>query len=294
MSTPLILVTGATGTVGREVVKQLVAAGHRVRALVRDPGKAAKLGDGVEIVEGDLAKPATLDAAFSGVDRAFVLSPVAADLEMLEGNAFEAARRAGVKHVVKLSGVGVDGFMAGLPSGQWHAASEDRLRALGVAWTILRPGRFMSDTPFSWSSISERGILAEPTGEGRQALIDPRDIAAVGVKALTTPGHEGKIYELTGPEALNGAEIARKIASAIGKPVNFVDVTADAAREALLSAGLPEPIAELVVQYCARVRAGRCARVTPTVAELLGRGPRGFSAYLDELHSLSGLPHTLR
>lgn len=282
MKKPLILVIGATGTVGSEVVKLLVEGSQKVRALVRDPAKATKFSNAVEIIKGDLAKSETLSASFAGVDKAFVLCPPVADLEQLEANAFEAAKQAGVQHVVKLSGVGVDSFASGTPSGQWHGASEERLRELGVAWTILRPGRFMSSTPFSWSSVKEHGEMIEPTGYGKQALIDPRDIAAVAVKVLTTSGHDGKIYELTGPEALSGAEIAEKIGQVIGKSVKFIDATPEAAREAMLKSGFPAQIIDLVLKYCPKAKAGHCARVTTSFTELLGRPARSYEEWLND------------
>ena len=139
MTNPLILVTGATGTVGSEVVKQLVEAGQKVSALVRDPAKATKFRNAVEVVKGDLSKPETLVAAFAGVDKAFVVS-VGPDLAKLEANAFDAAKKASVNHIVKLSGRHLDAdFMAGTALAHWHNESERRLRALGTAWTILRP-----------------------------------------------------------------------------------------------------------------------------------------------------------
>ena len=143
----MILVTGATGPVGSEVVKQLVEAGQKVRALVRDPAKA-KFDKAVEVVVGDLTKPETLKAAFAGIDKAFVLVN-GPELDRLEANAFDAAKRAGVKHIVKMSG-GIEGdrksdVMAGTVLLKWHRDSEQRLRELGINWTILRPGVFASN-----------------------------------------------------------------------------------------------------------------------------------------------------
>src|SRR5689334_10241200 len=139
----MILVTGATGTVGCEVVKQLVLAGEKVRVLARDPAKAAKLGDGIEIAQGDLARPETLGAAFVGVDRALVLA-TGPQLAELEGNAFDAARKAGVRHIVKLSADAI-GFEPEIAIGRWHRESEEKLKASGIAWTMLWPGNFASN-----------------------------------------------------------------------------------------------------------------------------------------------------
>ena len=275
MTKPLILITGATGNVGSEAVKQLIQGGHRVRALVRDLAKAQKLGAGVEVVKGDLSKPETLTAAFAGADKAFVLAPVnGPEFLELEGNAFDAARHAGVKHIVKLSGIsGITTFLAKAPFGKWHTESEQRLRALGIAWTILRPTFF--DSNLIEFGIVSRGGLFFPTGNGKEAPIDPHDIAAVAVKALTTPGHEGKLYELTGPELLSFAELVQKIATVTGKPLKFVDVPEATWRQEMLSAGAPPSVVESVLCYFAEgIKAGRTNRLTSTVAELLGRPAR--------------------
>ena len=273
MTKPLILVTGANGTVGSEVVKQLVQGGHRVRALVRDPVKAQKLGASVEVVKGDLSKPETLAAAFVGVGKAYVVLPATGpEFSELEGNAFNAAKQAGVKHIVKQSSFVMEDFMAGTPFAQWHGASEKRLRALGVAWTILRPHFF--DSNLIEFGIMPRGGLFFPAGNGKDAPIDPRDIAAVAVKVLTTPGHEGKVYELTGPELLSFAEVVQKIAAVTGKPLKYVDVPEATWRQEMLSAGAPPPVVEsLFAYFVGGVKAGRI-RMTSTVAELLGRPAR--------------------
>lgn len=209
MASPLILVVGSTGTVGAEVAKQLVEAGHNVRALTRDPDKAKKLGGVIHVAFGDLAKPETLSDAFSGAERVFVLAPPVPNLEEIEAHAFAAAKRADAKHIVYLSNFGAGEFKGGI--WQWHGASEKRLRETGVPWTILRPARFMSETPFPWFWDKAQRTLSEPTGGGRITFVDVRDIAAVAVKALTTTGHEGKAYELTTTEAPTGAEVAEKI-----------------------------------------------------------------------------------
>jgi (4-alkanoyl-5-oxo-2,5-dihydrofuran-3-yl)methyl phosphate reductase len=273
----MILVTGATGTIGSEVVKQLIEAGEKVRVLVRDPAKAAKFGGRVEVAQGDLEKPETLGPAFAGVDKAFVLA-MGTDLAKLEGNAFEAAKKAGVKHVVKLSAMGAD-IEPGITLGRWHRESEEKLKATGVAWTILRPGNFASNALGWVGSIKGQGAAFQPTGEGKVAPIDPRDIAAVAVKVLTSPGHEGQAYTITGPEALSGAEQVAAISAAIGKPLRFIDVPEAAAREGMLKAGMPEGYVGPVLELMALIKAGYAGTVTPTVEQLLGRKPRSFSEW---------------
>jgi (4-alkanoyl-5-oxo-2,5-dihydrofuran-3-yl)methyl phosphate reductase len=277
----MILVTGATGTVGSEVVKQLLDAGEKVRVLVRNPAKAAeKLGPNVEIARGDLERPETLDAAFAGVDKAFILS-AGEDVPKLEGNAYAAAEKAGVKHIVNLSVQGAD-MEPGIALARWHRASEEKLKATTMAWTLLRPGNFSSNALMWAESIKSQGAVYYPTGEGKTVPIDPRDIAAVAVKALTTPGHEGKAYNLTGPEALSGAEQVAKISAAIGKPLTFVDVPDSVARDGMLKSGMPERLVDALMELMGIIRAGYTGTVQPTVEEVLGRKARTFDAWVQD------------
>lgn len=278
MTKPLILVTGATGTVGTELVGQLVAAGQRVRAVVRDPAKAARFDDGVEIAIADLAKPETLGAAFSGVDKAFV-AVNGLDVAALEGHAFDAAKAAGVKQIVKISGRHLDAaFMQGHALARNHARSEARLRALGIPWTIMRPGVYASNF-LLWLDATRGGVFL-PVGDGRDTPTDPRDVAAVAVKVLTEPGHDGAVYELTGPDFLSYAAMVQTIADAVGKPLRLVDVPPDDARATLLAAGVPATQAEGLLLYFAAVRAGENSSPTSTVADVLGRPPRSFDTWV--------------
>jgi uncharacterized protein YbjT (DUF2867 family) len=273
-----ILVVGATGTVGSELVAQLAERGHKVRALVRDPAKLRDFGSAIEPVIADLTKPETLSAAFAGMERVFVLAPPVPDLEQLEANALAAAERARVKHIVYLSNFGAGVFEDDL--WQAHGINEQRLRAMPVIWTILRPVRFMSHVPYAWASIHAAGKLIEPHGGRKVTMIDPRDIATVAMLALTTPGHESTVYELVG-EALTGVEIARGLSVALGKSVAFVDANEEEAREELLRSGLPTSIAEKVLYYFRTLREGRWYE-TPTLRTLLGRTPRTYEGWLRE------------
>jgi uncharacterized protein YbjT (DUF2867 family) len=276
----MILVTGATGNVGGEVVKQLLEAGAPVRVLARDPAKAAKLGAGVSVVRGDLAAPETLGPAFAGVTKAFVLS-TGPDLARLAGNAVDAAKKAGVAHVVLLSVLGAE-FEPSFELGRWHRESERKLEASGLAWTFLRPGSFASNA-LSWvSSIKAQGVVYSPYGEGKSAPIDPRDIAAVAVKALLAPGHEGKAYSLTGSAAITTGEQVAKISAAIGRPLRFVDVPPEAARDGMLEAGMHPLLVDALLELMARVRAGHGATVSTAVADVLGRPARTFDAWLHD------------
>lgn len=264
----MILVFGATGTTGGEVARQLIAAGERPRLIVRDPQKAREFEGRAEIVQGDLDRPASLDAAMRGIERVYLVSN-GLDVPRLEGNAIDAARRAGVRHVVKLSVAGADA--PPILFARLHAESERRLRESGVPWTMLRPGNFMTNS-LAWAeTVRAHGAFYQPTGAGRWAAIDPADIAAVAVVALTTPGHEGKSYVLTGPESLSGADYAARLSTVLGRPITFVDVPPAAAREALLASGIPAAYAEAILDLNAAMHDGTFDLVTDTVRQLTGR-----------------------
>ena len=274
----MILVTGATGNIGGAVLEQLVQAGHAVRALARDPAKLERLAGKVEIVKGDLAKPETLDAAFAGVDKAFVLC-AGGDLPTLAGNAAAAAKKAGVKHIVLLSSASTVGEHE-TQIGRWHIEAEARVKATGIPWTMIEPGAFASNTLMWAGSIKARGAVFQPTGDGKTTPIDPHDIADVSVKALTEPGHEGKSYVLSGPESLSSAEQVAKISAAIGKPLQFVDVPPEAARENMEKAGMPEVFIRAMLEVMALVKAGHGTEGTTTVEQLLGRKARTYDDWL--------------
>ncbi|MDP9034415.1 MAG: SDR family oxidoreductase [Myxococcota bacterium] len=263
----MILVTGATGTVGREVVAQLVTAGKKVRALTRDPGKAS-FDARVEVVAGDLGKPETLRKALEGAERVFSLS-TGPQLGVQERNLAAESSQAGVKHIVKLSVLGV-GSGSTNPITGWHEVAEKSIRDSGIAWTFVRPGMFMSNA-LNWApAVKAYGKIFQPYADGRIVPIHPRDVAAVAVKALTTPGHEGQSYPLTGPDALNMVEVAQILSEAVGKPIAYVPVTEEAARDGMSKAGVPALLVEGLMQLAAFVRSGG-GQVLPTLERLLGR-----------------------
>jgi uncharacterized protein YbjT (DUF2867 family) len=276
----MILVTGATGNIGGAVLDRLIEAGQKVRVLARDPAKLSSLGGAAEVVKGDLAAPETLDAAFAGVDKAFVVA-TGPDLAQLAGNAFDAAKRAGVKHVVFLSASAVDIEPLGA-IGRWHQEAEAKLKASGLAWTILRPGPFASNALQWAATIKAQGAVYLPTGEGKSAPIHPLDIADVAALALLSPGHEGKAYDLTGPEALSTSEQVDKIGAAIGQPLRHVDIPEDMARGWLIRSGLPEVMVNAMLELMALTKAGQGEAVTGAVEQLLGRKARTFDAWAQE------------
>ena len=275
----MILVTGATGHVGSELVRLLAEAGTPARALVHSLDKAAPIQRlGLATALGDFGQPDTLDAAMAGCDHLFLLSPPSPRQPEQEQNVIDAAKRAGVAHVVKQSVPGADAD-AGLVFGRWHAQIEQYLAQSGLAHTLLRPSYFMQNFLMSAQPVAGQGVLYGMTGEGRVGYIDTRDIAAVAAQVLTCPGHQGNSYMLTGPEALSAAEVAERLSAAVGRQVRYVDLPPDAFRQALAGVGLPGWLADALIEGNTLLAAGHGAGVTGEVAKLTGRPPRTFEQF---------------
>ena len=276
----MILVTGATGLNGSEVIRQLSAKGVPVRALVRNQAKAEKLASlpKVEIAEGDMARPETLSPVLKGVDRAMLIS--SSDPQMLEvqSNFIDAAKTAGVRHVVKLSGI-MPEIDSAFRFARMHGEAEKKLEASGMAFTHLRAGEFMPAYFRQVPSIISKSALFLPMEDARIASIDVLDVAAVAVAALTTAGHEGKIYPITGPAALSMAEVADILSDVVGRTIRYVNLTPEEAKRAQLAAGMPPYMADALAELFAERRIGKESRVWPTVVELLGREPTPFRAF---------------
>jgi uncharacterized protein YbjT (DUF2867 family) len=277
----MILVTGATGTVGSEVVRQLNAAGQKVRALVRDPAKAEKIkGPNVELAKGDLTQPETVRAALQGADKLFLLF-TGVELGAVEPKVVEEAKKAGVKHIVKLSVMGAE-MEPGIALARGHRTSEKAIEASGIPYTLLRPSGFMSNFLTNAGSIKAQGKFYGPWGDGKMGVIHPADIAAVAVKVLTTSGHEGKAYVLTGPESLNNAEEAKILSEVIGKPAEYVNVPPEAAADGMVKGGMPKAYVDMLIEFSGVVRAGFTAVTTPGVEQVLGRKPKSFREWANE------------
>ncbi len=281
----MILVTGATGKVGSEVVRQLAARSVPLRALVRDPVRASPIRlPGVEIVVGDLSRPETLDAAFSGIERLFLLTPVDPDQVVVQGNAIEAGQRAGIRQIVKVSVAG--GPDAGTQIGRWHWTTEKQIEATGLDFTMLRPTFYMQEMLGFGPSIAATSTFSATLGTGEVAVVDARDVAAVAVCALTEKGHARKIYDLTGPEALSFDAIADQISEAIGREVSYVHVPPEYARKQMLSSGMPRWLADDMLILSASFREGYGAAVSGAIREVTGRSPRTFRQFAREYASV--------
>ncbi|MBC6457013.1 NAD(P)H-binding protein [Actinomadura sp. HBU206391] len=266
----MLLVTGATGNVGRNVVAQLLDAGEKVRAITRDPGARTLPGD-VEVLAGDLTRPETLPAALRGVDRAF-LFPLFGAL----GGFFDVARQAGLEHVVLLSSSAVT-----LPSPGWigdrHLECESAVAASGLSWTYVRPGAFMAND-LAWAAqIAAGGVVRGAYGRASTAPIDERDIAAVAVRSLLAP-RPGMAYELTGPESLTQIDRVRIIGETIGSPLRFEEVPAEQIRRQLIER-IPPQGADFLLARLAEAQDG-AAETLPTVEEVTGRPAFGYAEWV--------------
>ncbi|MFI9379609.1 NAD(P)H-binding protein [Kutzneria sp. NPDC052558] len=269
----MILVTGATGEVGRAVVDSLLAQGIPVRATSRDPARA-RLPDGVEVVAADLGDASAVAAAVSGVDGVFLLTG-GSEIPLHDKTVATAAASAGVQRIVKLSSGRAGDDTATDPIPQWHRAGERAVRESGVPWIMLRPMGFMSNALMWAGSIREQGAVFAPYAAGRVTVIDPLDIAAVAAIALTsTP--TGQILTLSGPEALSPGEQVDIIASVLGRPLRFVEVTPDAARAAIISHGVAPSMADAIMALRATALEDFTSVVHPTVPEITGRPAGAF------------------
>jgi uncharacterized protein YbjT (DUF2867 family) len=272
----MFLVTGATGNVGGQVVAQLRAAGAEVRALTRHPATAALPPD-VEPVGGDLTRPDTLARALAGVDAAFLFPAPGC------GPGFaETARQAGLQRVVLLSSNDiVDGAdRQSNAIATFHADIEAALEDSGLAWTFLRPSGFATNT-LQWApQIRATGVVTAPYPNASLAPIHEADIAAVAVRALTTDGHAGARYRLTGPAALTLAEQLAVIGDALGRKLRFEESTPEAARDRMVR-HLPPPIVDALLGIFAAATT-RPATVLPTVEEVTGAPARTFARWVDD------------
>ncbi len=258
-------------------MKQLAGTGAKVRVLARSPEKALKAAS-VEVVKGDHADAAAVDKLLAGVSKLFLLLPAVPGSVETAGTLIAAAKRAGVKHIVKLSVLGADPSSP-VQLGRMHAEVEKTLKASGLAWTLLQPGMFVQNLLGTAGTIKKDGAFHGAAGDGKMCQIDARDIAAVAVKCLLTDGHEGKSYPLTGQEPLSNAEIATKLGAALGKTVRYVNLPPDEFKQGLISAGVPEWLAADFATLGGFTASGGGAKPDPTLPKLIGRA-RNFDDFL--------------
>ncbi|GAA3436266.1 SDR family oxidoreductase [Kutzneria kofuensis] len=275
----MILVTGATGTVGSEVLRLLARRGAPLRAMTRN--RLPSVEAGVEVVHADYEDPEALRRAAAGVESVFLLTAPGAWVPAHDLAMINAARAGGVRKVVKLSAI-----RGRLPAGDgnampanWHAPGEQALADSGLAWTVLRPSAFASNTLRWAGSIRAGQPVPNMTGTGGQGVVDPRDVAEVAVEALLGAEHDGTAYTLTGPELVSVPDQVAQLAELLGRPIGTVDVPPDQAREQMLAGGFDPSVVDVAVHGFRLVRDGGNAVVTDDVHRLLGRPARSFRTW---------------
>lgn len=274
-----ILLTGANGKVSSEAIRGLQGQGHRLIGLVRDPAKAKNLEAlGVELKVGDLEKLRTVEALFEGIDVAWLLTVPGPTAPLQASNALWAARRAGAKHVVRLSAVGAAHDAPTLNS-RLHALSDAELMGAGIPFTILKPHYFMQNLLMSARTVAEEGVLSQAFGDAKVPMIDVKDIGAVAAKVLAAPAaHAGKTYTLTGaPVSLT--EVASAIGQAVGKPVKYVPVPVASVVESIAKMGGDDYRQVSLRDYLTAYAGGWMATPTSTVKDITGRDPRSITEF---------------
>ncbi|MEO6145347.1 MAG: SDR family oxidoreductase [Dermatophilaceae bacterium] len=280
----MILVTGATGTIGSHLVPSLLRQGAQVRVLARDLDKArAAYGDRVDFVSGDLLDTSSVSDALQGVDSVFLNSPSLEGFVEMQKPLIDAAAAAGIGHLVRLSvaGAAPDSTSS---YGRGHFALDEHLKSSALSWTILQPNSFMQNLLSSAETIKAGSIYASAS-DGHVAMIDARDIGEVAASVLTNGGHVGSSLVLTGGKAVTYEDVAEALSAELGHEVRYIDVPPEVTRDNLLGFGLPAGQVEDILALFEIFRAGYASTVLPTVQEVLGRAPRSLATFVHDYRS---------
>lgn len=278
----MILVTGASGTVGRPVLREVRKTGKPFKAMYRNTEDASKAPAGVPTVTGDFASKDSLRTDLQGVDTVYLVCSPIPQLVELESNVIDAARENGVKHIVLNSALGAADYPKSFPS--WHRKVEDKLKSCGLGYTIVRPNGFMQNImAYLAPSIRAQGAFYAAMGDARTSYLDVRDIATVIAKTLASPAdHAGKTYELNGPEAVSYAELAARISKVAKREVQFVDIPESVQRKVMLEAGMPEWQVNALLELQQYYLTGNGGNVTDVLPGLLGQEPIHLDQFLQE------------
>lgn len=285
----MILITGASGHIGRWIAELLAGKGHALRLMVRDPNRAPKLPNS-EVVGGDYSEPATLDEAFAGVDSAFIVSGYAepGKRAQLHKNAFDAAARAHVGHVVYLSFQGASPESK-FPMSRDHYESEKYLKESGIPFTALRDNLYLGLIP---EMFNEEGAMRGPAGQGAAAFVSREDVAQVAAAILNSPKDSSASYDVTGPEALTMAETAKRLSALVGRELRYENESAEEGRRWRSMLGAPDWEVETWLGSYEAIAAGELAAVNDTVLRFTGRQPLSIEAYFGgHQHLLDRLRH---
>lgn len=282
----MICVTGAGGTVGSEVVKEIESANVSFRAAYFSKKKAkAALEKRIDAVIIDYNRPEMLREAFQGCDKLFLLGPNALNQTQLELNAVKAAKAAGVQHIVKHSVMGADeeAFSLALV----HRPVEKAIESSGMAWTFLRPNSFMQNVvTFMSESIKAKAAFYSSSGQAKISHVDVRDIATMAVRALTEPNHVGKTYTLAGPEALTYDGFANELSKVLGRTIRHISLSPSDFIHGMLAEGIPEAIADRMLDLERYFREDQASRITNDIKQVTGRDPKRFEQYTRDCASL--------
>lgn len=276
--TETILVTGATGTTGTALVETLSTADVHVRAGVHSRDSAAHLGEDVEVVELDLAERETLDPAFRGVDRAYLLTPFVPDQTPLVENLVDAAVAHDLTHLVRHSALGAGTAEPPYSLAANHSRAERIVEESGLAYTHVRPTAFMQNLLSQADSVRNDGAIYSPVGEP-VAHVDARDVARVAATVLTEDGHQGTAYPVTGPEAVTYAEIADVLSEVLDREVTHVQVSMEDARAGMVEQGMPEALVDGFIGLQKHFDSGGGAEVYTTVEDLTGTSARSVREF---------------
>jgi uncharacterized protein YbjT (DUF2867 family) len=282
----MILLTGATGTIGRATMTALRAANAAFKVAARNPAELHALG--VPSVAFDWDQLGSYLPALQGVDRLFLLTPNSERQVGYILQAVAAARRAGVRHIVRVSVMGADAE-PGIILSRQHVAAEREIRASGIGWTVLRPTFFMDNFIRYYGVDPDRDSQVYlPNGDGKAAWVDPADVGEVAARVLCTDNYAGSVIDLSGPELLSTAEALSALNSVLGHRHTYVDVSEQAAREAMEKTGMPAWLVDAFLELHALIRQGHAATLTGGVQQVLGRPPRSMREWAARLKTAPG------
>jgi len=278
----MILITGASGSVGKAVLREIAKTGAAHRAMYRSKDETVKAPAGTQTVIADFSDRPSLASALRGVESVFLVCSPIPQLIELESNVIDASQAAGVKRIVYNSALGAGDFPKSFPS--WHRKVEDKLRAAKIAHVILRPNSFMQNIVTYYApTIRAQGAFYGSYGNNvRISYIDARDLAAVAAKAVTRGALDGKTLELNGPEALTCEEVAKKITERTGVAARYVDIPLEAQRKAMIDQKMPDWQVTALIDLQHYYINGQGDATDRTVVEILGRPPATLDQFLTD------------
>ncbi len=283
----MILITGASGSVGRSVLKEILKTKQPVRAMYRSPDDAAKVPANVPSAIADFADKTSLLRALEGVDRVYLVCSPIRELVELESTMIDACKESAVRHVILNSALGAADYPKSFPS--WHRKVEDKLRASSLGYTILRPNSFMQNIlAYYAGSIKAQGAFYAAMGNAKTSLIDVRDVGAAAASLLSSQP-AGKTYELNGPEALTYAEVAEKLSRAIGRTIRYIDISVDQQKQGMLGQGMPDWLVTALLDLQVYYTGGQGGELDDVLAKLLGRAPRTTDQFAVEFADSFGV-----